>query len=311
MKVWTQQWYVLVAMASMSAGLAMPVAAAESTGATGASTTPALSAGQTWVAGKVAAPFATLAGSRDNALALTAALRTGTTASLTYTTTSSTGQAVQTTVAITPPTKAMGWGNVSHSLSLAQFALHQAGIDNPTSAQLQAALNGGSITTADGKTIALAGVLKQRADGMGWRRIAQSYGTSMGATTAAIKSPAKSASTSVATSTVTSSATNSKAAADITTSHGSKGLTTASGASAGASGIVTSAGGHGQANALGRGVVTAAGGSAAGSPAATAHGRALGGVVTGTGAAATPVSDAASSGGAGNASAHGKAKGGG
>ena len=62
----------------------------------------------------------------------------------------------------------MGWGNVSHSLALAQFALNQAGITNPTGAQLQAALLGNTIKTADAKSITFAGVLQQRADGMGW-----------------------------------------------------------------------------------------------------------------------------------------------
>src|SRR4029434_520448 len=95
------------------------------------------------------------------------------------------------------PTKPMGWGNVSHSLALAQFALNQAGGSTPTGAQLQTALLGGSITTADGKTVPLAGVLQQRADGMGWGQIAQSYGTTMGAVNHSIKVPA----TSVATTT--------------------------------------------------------------------------------------------------------------
>src|SRR5512143_2695796 len=49
-----------------------------------------------------------------------------------------------------PPTKPMGWGNVSHALALAQFALAQQGITSPTGDQLQAALIGGDITTADG-----------------------------------------------------------------------------------------------------------------------------------------------------------------
>src|SRR6266496_5164859 len=152
-------------------------------------TTSALSPGQARVADKFAAPFATLAGSRDNAVALATALRTGSTATLTYTSIGREGTTTTTTVTITPPTKPMGWGNVSRSLALAQFALSKAGITNPTGADLQAALQGGSITTADGKTVVLTGVLQQRADGMGWGRIAQSYGTTMGAVNRGIKAP--------------------------------------------------------------------------------------------------------------------------
>ena len=68
-------------------------------------------------------------------------------------------------------------------------ALNQAGISNPTGAQLQAALQGGSVTTADGNTVTFAGVLQQRANGVGWGRIAQSYGTTMGAVNRGIKAP--------------------------------------------------------------------------------------------------------------------------
>src|SRR2546430_3821609 len=91
--------------------------------------------------------------------------------------------------AVTPLPKPMCGGKVSHSLARAQFALNQQGITNPTSAELQAALQGNSITTADGKTVTFAGVLQQRADGMGWGRIAQSYGTTMGAVNRSIKAP--------------------------------------------------------------------------------------------------------------------------
>src|SRR5260370_269144 len=89
-----------------------------------------------------------LAGSQENAVALANALRTGSPATLTYTSTDANGKPTTTTATITPPTKPMGWGNVSHSLALTQFALNQAGITNPTSAELQAALQGNSITTA-------------------------------------------------------------------------------------------------------------------------------------------------------------------
>jgi hypothetical protein len=127
--------------------------------------------GQVRVANKFSAPFVTMAGSQENAVALANALRTGSPATLTYAslaTDPADPTTTITTVTITPPTKPMGWGNVSHSLGLAQVALNQAGIGNPTGAQLQAALQGGSVTTADGTTVAFAGVLQQRANGAGW-----------------------------------------------------------------------------------------------------------------------------------------------
>src|SRR5262245_1231407 len=95
------------------------------------------SPGQSRVAGKFAGPFTTLAGSRENAVALATALRTGSPAMLTYTATGPGGATITKTVTITPPTKPMGWGNVSHSLALAQFALARQGITNPTGPQLQ------------------------------------------------------------------------------------------------------------------------------------------------------------------------------
>src|SRR6476620_9287007 len=73
---------------------------------------------QAHAAARVAAPFATLAGSAANAEALATALKTGTVATLTTTP----AQASATT-SIVPPTKPMGWANVSHSLERAQFVL--------------------------------------------------------------------------------------------------------------------------------------------------------------------------------------------
>ena len=101
----------------------------------------------------------------------------------------------------------MGWGNVSHALALAQFSLRQAGIENPTAPRLQAALDGGPIKTADGKTVTLAGVLQQRAEGMGWGQIAKAYGTTMGALNRGVKAPATTVASSTSTQTGTAAAT--------------------------------------------------------------------------------------------------------
>jgi hypothetical protein len=83
------------------------------------------------------------------------------------------------TTSIVPPTKPMGWAHVSHSLELAQFVLTDAGVARPTTSDLSAALVGGIVVAQSGKTVALPGVLKQRAAGMAWSDIAQRYGTTM------------------------------------------------------------------------------------------------------------------------------------
>jgi hypothetical protein len=286
---------------AMMVALALSATAAAQTTAdssAASSATASAATGQTLVAGKVAYPFVALAGSQENAVALANALRTGTAATLTYTAADTNGQATTTTVSITPPTKPMGWGNVSHSLELAQFALKQQGITNPTSAELQAALQGGSITTADGKTVALTGVLQQRADGMGWGRIAQSYGTTMGAVNRSIKAPT--AITAATTNTSTPKVTTPVGAAKVTTSTGitsadgtrlgapSRGITTASSTSAGS--------GHGA-----KGLTTASGATVGSSTAVT----------TGKGSAGAGIVTADPGHGAGNNNGHGKGKGGG
>src|SRR5206468_554236 len=259
-----------------------------------------LSPGQASVANKVAAPFSYIAGSPENAVALANALRTGTTATLSYTTTS-TGTDSQTTTStsdITVPTRPMGWGNVSHALALASYSLRQAGIEQPTAAELQAALGGGAITNANGQTSTLTGVLQQRASGMGWGQIAQSYGTTMGAVNRSIRVPlavtAAPTSTSVATTSANGGSTM-PSSRSVTTASGT---TTASGATG--TGVVTANGSaQGQAHAYGRGIVTANGRAATTTAATTTHGSSAG-VITGNGAAA-PVSNAGSGGSASHA----------
>ena len=317
-----------------------PASGGTSIGSSAGATIPVPPAGQLLVANKVAAPFVGMAGSQDNAVALATALRTGTTANLTFLSTSPAGATTPVTTVVSIPTKPMGWGNVSHALALAQFSLRQAGIDNPTAADLQAALDGGIVTTVDGKTVTLAGVLQQRAQGMGWGQIAKANGTTMGALNRGVKASTTAVASSTSTQTgtaaatkgaVVTGATHGHGAKGIMTAsgaasnnsglgHGSKGLTTASGAlanngsnghaakgittatnaTAGASSGLVTAAGNGQGNALGRGVVTAAGGGSS----ATVGGRGgTSGVVTGAGATPNPSTTHESS---GNAGGHGK-----
>ena len=346
-----QLWAMMTAMTLVVACL-VPVAAANRTSntriATGVelvsdATTPALSAGQMQVANKVASPFVTMAGSHENAVALAFALRTGTTANLVFASSSPSGNTTQKAIELAIPTKPMGWGNVSHALALAQLSLRQAGIENPTAPQLQAALDGGSIKTADGKTETLPGVLQQRAEGMGWGQIAKTYGTTMGAINRGLKAPATTLASSTPAKTTSSAATqrpvvpgttHGRSANGVTTgtnsamaSHGSKalttatgshpsnsasghsakGITTAFGATTGGAPSMVSAAGNGQGKAFGRGVMTAAGGGASNAAGGTRGGGSS--VLTGSGTNATGVRTAESASGGGKANGHGKSGG--
>jgi hypothetical protein len=73
----------------------------------------------------------------------------------------------------------MGFGNVNIALSLARQELAQQGITQPTPAQIQAALTGGTITTTTGSST-LTGILTLRSQGMGWGAIANSLGFKLG-----------------------------------------------------------------------------------------------------------------------------------
>ena len=278
-------------------------------------TTTSTATVQNRAASRFAAPFVALAGSPDNALALANALRTGTAATLTTSSTDASGGTVVTTTSITPPTKPMGWGNVSHALALTQFALQDAGIVNPTAADLQAALLGGPVTAADGTTTTLTGVLQQRADGLGWGQIAKRYGTTMGAVTRSVHRPTVGASGAVSTANASRTAASTGAvmadgtratprglttAATGAGTHGAKGLSTAAGASS--TTVVT-----GNGNAFGRGIVTASGGGV-GSGAAAMHRGGSGGVVTAAGNSAVATAKGL---GSGNGHAQGKGRDGG
>jgi hypothetical protein len=135
--------------------------------------------------GKIAAEFQDFLGA--DAESVVRGLRNGESFTLTETTPGETtpgetpDQPGSTTeVTIDPATGKMGYGNVRTSLQLSQFQLQQAGIDQPTASQLDAALNGGSVTNSEGTTTELQGVLALRSEGMGWGRIAQEYGTKVG-----------------------------------------------------------------------------------------------------------------------------------
>jgi hypothetical protein len=115
--------------------------------------------------------FSRFAGSRSNAASLVDGLRNDRPVTL-----SSSGRSTT----FTPATDKMGFGNVDISLSLAKATLAEQGIYKPTPEQLKAALNGGTVTNRSGERVALPGVLKQRASGMGWGQVAQANGFKLG-----------------------------------------------------------------------------------------------------------------------------------
>jgi hypothetical protein len=107
-------------------------------------------------------------------------LRDGTAITLTQVIQNADGTSTSTDTTIQPLTGKMGYGNVKIALSLAEASLAKAGITDPTAAEIAAALNGGSLTLADGTTIDLQGVLAARAAGQGWGQIANSMGFTLG-----------------------------------------------------------------------------------------------------------------------------------
>ncbi|HYC35073.1 MAG TPA: hypothetical protein VEC19_01525 [Usitatibacter sp.] len=210
-----------------------------------AASTPVI-AGQAHVAGKVAARFTGLAGGGENSLALVNALRTGTEARLVTVVPPPEGspagtEATSVTTTFTPPTRPMGWGNVKHSLALAQDQLARAGITSPTAQQLQAALMGGDlvVTNVDGTTTTtpVRGVLTMRAQGMGWGNVARAGATTLGAVASKVDMSAKGPKVS---SRITTAAGPSSAGP--TPIQSAKGITTARGSAALGRGVVTGAG---------------------------------------------------------------------
>lgn len=200
---------------------------------------------------RLASEFSSFAGSQDNARALVDGLRTGSTVTLTETAPG--GAATVSTFEV--PTKPMGYGNVRIALSLARAQLASQGITQPTAQQLQAALVGVP-ATADGS--ATSGILQMRAEGMGWGQIANRLGFKLGAVMSG-RVP------------VTANPGSTIVTAGVSTTS-SKGITTAAGASAAASGpagqgkgVVTAAGapglaiGHANKGAVASGVVSAHG----------------------------------------------------
>jgi hypothetical protein len=119
--------------------------------------------------------YSEFAGSYKNATSLVLGLRTGSPVTLSDHGGSSGGSTTGGIVQFQPPDHVMGWGNVRHALSLARAELAAQGIDNPTPAQIETALMGGTVLTASGSA-ALPGILTLRSQGMGWGQISHRLG---------------------------------------------------------------------------------------------------------------------------------------
>ena len=231
---------------------------------------------------RISSDFNTFAGSTANSSSLVSGLRTG--SEITLTSTDAKGVVTETTFA--PLTGKMGYGNVNISLALARQNLANLGITQPTGDQIRAALNGGDVTVigANGQstTTTMTGVLDLRSQGMGWGKIAQTYGYKLGPVISGMKAGNPNVSTLPAATTKAAPAS---------------GVSSASGASS--SGVTTAAGGssagNGHGNAYGRGITTGAGGAAG-----PGHGNAYGrGITTGAGGAAGNAGGASQGKGAG------------
>lgn len=137
----------------------------------------------------LASTYATFAGSQTNSQALVDGLRNGTSITLDTTVppSSAGGTSTTTTTTFQPATGKLGYGEVNTTLALAEDELAKMGITDPTAAEIEAALNGGSVTLADGSTQTLQGILALRAQGEGWGQIAKTLGFNLGAVVSASK----------------------------------------------------------------------------------------------------------------------------
>lgn len=191
----------------------------------------------------VSGRFRAFAGSDENLQSLATGLRHGTEITLV-------GSGDE-SLSFTPPTRPMGYGNVTHALNLASRQLAAAGITDPTAEEIRAAMLGGTVSTPDGD-VTLQGVLQLRSEGMGWGQIAHTLGLK----------PGRQGSNSTSTTATSAPAAAARAASPANNRGGGQG------------GIVTAGGnafGHGMKT--GTGVTTGLGASAAGAGPSSAHGR--------------------------------------
>ncbi|MGA0588243.1 hypothetical protein ACO2Q2_14100 [Dyella sp. KRB-257] len=172
----TKQLALACAIA-LSAPIAAPAFAQTSAGDTTDTQTSTTSGPE---ASRLSTEFSTFAGSDTNAQALVSGLRDGTAITLDQTVTHADGTTSTTQTTIQPATGPLGYGNVRIALALAEASLARQGIADPTAEEIAAALNGGTLTLADGTAVDLNGVLADRAAGQGWGQIAKAMGFQLG-----------------------------------------------------------------------------------------------------------------------------------
>ena len=136
---------------------------------------------ETHALARIIRSFSDFAGSEANARSLVAGLRQGSEITLTV---PSHGGQPGTATRFTPPTRPLDYSDVVISLALAREQLAQLGIAWPTPSQIKAVLAGGGVVTrVSGRATTpflLPGVLQLRAGGIGWPKIADTMGVTLG-----------------------------------------------------------------------------------------------------------------------------------
>ena len=106
---------------------------------------------------RLAGQYAEWAGGQSNADSLVAGLRSG--APITLVTN---GADRSVSIAGFTPNSPMSYGAVGHALNSAQRSLSKLGITHPSAEQIQAALIGGEISTANGSVVPVKGSVAAR-----------------------------------------------------------------------------------------------------------------------------------------------------
>ena len=125
---------------------------------------PAFAAVGNGDAARISSKYSTWAGGKSNADSLVTGLQNGTTVMLTTKGADNT----RSLAGFTPPT-AMSAEEVESALARARSTLSSMGIRNPNADQIQAALIGGEVTLADGRTRSVAGAVTPLPDSVATR----------------------------------------------------------------------------------------------------------------------------------------------
>jgi len=158
-------------------------------------------------------------------------------------------------VTFAPPTRPMGYGNITRAIDLASRQLSTAGIAEPTPEQVQAALMGGTVSTPKGD-VTLQGVLQLRSQGMGWGQIAHAVGVHPGLRTGSAPAPGTSGASGITNASggsISTPGAKLKSAHSASSAQGRSGMVTGAGAVSMRTGANPAPAHGGQGNAFGRG----------------------------------------------------------